>query len=49
MKIGELNQQQLGRVLIQASMTALYQKNGTLQETMLSFDTDSENKLEWIL
>lgn len=47
MKIGELNHQQLGKVLIQASMTALYQKNETLQETMLSFEPDSENKMEW--
>ncbi|PKR85636.1 hypothetical protein [Heyndrickxia camelliae] len=47
MKIGELDQQKLGRVLIQASMTALYQKNETLQETMLSFEPDSENKAEW--
>ena len=47
MKIGELNQQVLGRILIQASMTALYQKNKTLQETMLSFEPDLENKMEW--
>ncbi|MCM3454827.1 hypothetical protein M3685_12945 [Heyndrickxia oleronia] len=47
MKIGKLDQQKLGRVLIQASMTALYQKNETLLETMLSFEPDSENKTEW--
>jgi len=47
MKIGELNHQQLGRVLIQASMTALYQKNETVQETILNLDPESENKMEW--
>lgn len=47
MKIGELDQQKLGRVLIQASMTAHYQKKETLQETMLSFEPDSENTTEW--
>lgn len=47
MKIGELNHQELGRVLIQASMTALHQKKDSLQKTMLGFDSNFENKMEW--
>ncbi|MGE6259713.1 hypothetical protein ACQKCU_17790 [Heyndrickxia sporothermodurans] len=47
MKIGEVNFQELGKVLIQASMTALHQKKVTLHETMLDIDSFSENKIEW--
>jgi len=28
-------------------MTALYQKNDTLQETLLRFENGSENKTDW--
>ncbi|MBS4203525.1 hypothetical protein [Lederbergia citrea] len=48
MKIVELDQQKLGRVLIQASITALYQDEETLRDTMLSFEPESENNMEWI-
>ncbi|MBS4172178.1 hypothetical protein [Bacillus sp. FJAT-49736] len=47
MKIEELNQQSLGKALIQASMTALHQKKQTLQETMVSLNSYPENELEW--
>ncbi|MCM3638278.1 hypothetical protein M3152_11125 [Sporosarcina luteola] len=47
MKIAEVDQQKLGRVLIQASITALYRNEETLRDSMLSFEPESENDLEW--
>jgi hypothetical protein len=47
LKIGEINQQKLGQVLIQASLSAMHQKHETIKETMLEIVSSSENVKEW--